>query len=48
MTARTALLLARPVAAAERGRFALMTGATAAAGGLFLADARIVRVGGDG
>lgn len=48
MTARTALLLARPVAAAERGRFALMTGATAAAGGLLLADARIVRVGGDG
>lgn len=48
MTARTALLLARPAAAAERGRFSLMAAATAAAGGLLLADARIARVGGDG
>src|SRR4051794_41081912 len=44
----TALLLARPVAAADRARFALIAVAMAAAGGLALAATHIARHGAAG
>jgi hypothetical protein len=44
MTAATALRLARPAAAADRGRFGLVAAATAAAGTLLLALAHILRL----
>jgi hypothetical protein len=44
MTARLALRLARPAAAADRSRFLLIAGATAGAGALLLAAAHIARL----
>jgi hypothetical protein len=40
----TTLLLARPTSAADRGRFLLVTGATAVAGGLLVAAARVAQL----